>query len=237
MEPAIEPIRIGLLERHQALPEVDRVLERFAGFYRDTLERMRAVAAGTELAAPEVALAEEAIAQAASFEALAADAVESGLLDHSAEAAVPFADPLAEASADASDGAAEDPNQAEPVGRAGSEVPFWPHYGERTARTGKLSGTEFRGSQGDAIVTIASGEVVWSAPNRGYGNVIIIESDNDYLYLYTGLAETLVALGEVVKAGMKIAELGIDPHTGEAKLLLSVYKNGKRIDPAIAPRG
>lgn len=122
-------------------------------------------------------------------------------------------------------------------GSAAGAVPFWPHAGSRSARTGKLSGTEFTGSQGDDVFTISSGEVVWNAPNRGYGNIIIIESNDNYLYLYTGLAETLVSLGDRVQAGAKIAELGIDPHTGEAKLLLSVYKNGKRIDPSVAPRG
>ncbi len=117
------------------------------------------------------------------------------------------------------------------------DPPYWPHSGERNLRSGKLSGTEFVGSQGDDVITIVSGEVVWSAPNRGYGNVIIIESVDNYLYLYTGLASTLVRLGERVSAGAKIAELGVDPHTGQAKLLFSVYKNGKLVDPSLAPRG
>ena len=131
----------------------------------------------------------------------------------------------------------ETPQPVDVTPSPAAEPPYWPHGGERNMRSGKLSGTEFVGNQGDDIITIASGEVVWSAPNRGYGNIIIIESVDNYLYLYTGLASTLVSLGERVTAGAKIAELGVDPHTGEAKLLFSVYKNGKLVDPSVAPRG
>lgn len=116
-------------------------------------------------------------------------------------------------------------------------VPFWPVDGVRTSKTGKISGTEIFGSQGDAVVSIASGEVVWNSTSPVFGNVIIIESSSNYLYLYSGLADTTVKYGERISAGTKIAELGVNPHTGEAKLLFSVYRDGKLVDPSVAPRG
>ena len=161
------------------------------------------------------------------------------LLVPSVEDPAPFAsEPVAaERVATETAGETETPRSVDVAPTTATGSPYWPHGGVRNMRSGKLSGTEFVGSQGDDIVTIVSGEVVWSAPNRGYGNVIIIESVDNYLYLYTGLAATLVSLGERVAAGTKIAELGVDPHTGEAKLLFSVYKNGKLVDPSVAPRG
>ena len=138
--------------------------------------------------------------------------------------------------AESSDAVEESTGNVSGLGE-GLDAPFWPHSGARTARTGKLSGTEFVGNEGDEIISISAGEVVWSAPNRGYGNVVIIKSEDDYLYLYTGLATVFVERWQRIGAGTKIAELGKDPHTGESKLLFSVYRNGKLIDPLKAPRG
>ena len=118
-----------------------------------------------------------------------------------------------------------------------SMASFWPVEGVRSRKTGKISGTEILGSQGDAVISIAAGEVVWNARSPVFGNVVIIESPGNYLYLYSGLTETVVKFGERISAGAKIAELGINPHTGEAKLLFSVYKDGELVDPSTAPRG
>ena len=117
------------------------------------------------------------------------------------------------------------------------DAPFWPVEGVRTKKIGKISGTEILGSEGDAVVSIAGGEVVWNSTSPVFGNVIIIESASNYLYLYSGLADTIVKFGDRIHAGIKIAELGKNPHTGEAKLLFSVYKDGQLIDPSRAPRG
>lgn len=125
----------------------------------------------------------------------------------------------------------------EESGSKNRDVPFWPHPGSRSSKAGKLSGTEFIGEKGDEIVSVVSGEVVYDDSFRGYGRVLIIETSDNYLYLYAGLAETFVTFNQRISAGMKIAELGLDPHTGEAKLLFSVQKNGQLVDPASAPRG
>jgi lipoprotein NlpD len=123
------------------------------------------------------------------------------------------------------------------IRREMDSVPFWPLEGVRTRKTGKISGTEILGSQGDTVVSIAAGEVVWNSTSPVFGNVIIIESPGNYLYLYSGLTGTVVKFGERISAGTKITELGVNPHTGEAKLLFSVYKDGKLVDPSVAPRG
>jgi hypothetical protein len=78
MEPTIEPVEVGLLTRHAALPTNDAVLERFASYYRESLDRARSLAATDESEAARAAGA--AMAEAASFEELAAEAAQSGLM-------------------------------------------------------------------------------------------------------------------------------------------------------------
>ena len=114
---------------------------------------------------------------------------------------------------------------------------FWPHEGERAVHDGKNGGTEILGITGDAVITVASGTVVYCAPHRPYGQVIIIEAHDQYMYWYGGNEEALVKPGDRVVAGEQIANLGLNPHTGDARLFFSVYKNGKHVDPLYAPRG
>jgi hypothetical protein len=78
MEPTIEPVEVGLLTRHATLPAGEAVLQRFAVYYRETLERMQAVPTADDSHAVRAAAA--AVADAASFEDLAAAAAESGLM-------------------------------------------------------------------------------------------------------------------------------------------------------------
>lgn len=78
MEPTIEPVEVGLLTRHATLPTNDAVLERFASYYRESLDRARSLASADESDAARAAGA--AMAEAASFEELAAEAAQSGLM-------------------------------------------------------------------------------------------------------------------------------------------------------------
>jgi murein DD-endopeptidase MepM/ murein hydrolase activator NlpD len=117
------------------------------------------------------------------------------------------------------------------------EKPAWPHDGERAELTGKLKGTEILGAKGDEIVAVASGRVVWVAPYRGYGKLVMIETANNMIYAYGGNEETYVDVGERVEAGTVIGSLGINPVEKNAKAFFFVYKDGQPVDPEKAPRG
>lgn len=86
-------------------------------------------------------------------------------------------------------------------------------------------------------MSVSSGRVVWVAPYRGYGNLIMIESRDKLIFAYGGNEETLVAVGDIVKPGTKIGRMGIDPIEKNAKAYFFVYKEGKPVDPGKAPRG
>ncbi len=114
---------------------------------------------------------------------------------------------------------------------------MWPHTGLRTKLNGKLKGTQITGSRGDQVVSVSSGKVVWVAPYRGYGTLVMVESSRGLIYAYGGNEATYVEVGDKVKAGSVLGRLGINPIEKTAKVFFFVYKNGKPVDPATAPRG
>ncbi len=113
---------------------------------------------------------------------------------------------------------------------------LWPHPGTRIALSGRITGTLIYGSLGDAVVSVSSGRVIWSGPYRGFSRVILIEGKNGYTYVYAGNEETLVTVGDTVAPGAEIGRLGNDVHQGVPQLYFLVYRNGKPVDPALAPR-
>ena len=113
---------------------------------------------------------------------------------------------------------------------------LWPHPGTRVSLSGRITGTLIYGSLGDRVVSVSSGRVIWAGPYRGFSRVILIEGKNGYTYVYAGNEETLVAVGDTVMPGAEIGRLGKNVHQGVAQLYFLVYRNGKPVDPALAPR-
>lgn len=131
------------------------------------------------------------------------------------------------------------PLPAEQISATGaSSTPFWPSVGKRVFLTGKLAGgTQITGNLGEPVVAVASGRVVWVGPYRGYGRVVFVESPEGYIYVYGGNESTLVHVGEQVASGARLARMGVNPHLGRACTYFFVYRNGRPVDPATAPRG
>jgi septal ring factor EnvC (AmiA/AmiB activator) len=113
---------------------------------------------------------------------------------------------------------------------------LWPHPGTRQDLRGRITGTLIFGALGDTVVSVSSGRVIWAGPYRGFSRVILIEGKNGYTYVYAGNEETLVAVGDTVVPGAEIGRLGKDVHQGVPQLYFLVYRNGKPVDPSLAPR-
>ncbi len=113
---------------------------------------------------------------------------------------------------------------------------LWPHPGTREYLDGRITGTLIYGSMGDSVVSVSSGRVIWVGPYRGFSRVILIEGENGYTYVYAGNEETLVAVGDTVAPGAEIGRLGKNVHQGVPQLYFLVYRNGKPVDPSLAPR-
>ncbi len=144
---------------------------------------------------------------------------------------VPYLEPVSSPAA----AKQEDQKSSQKVSRSDDNL-LWPHKGKRIAIKGKLTGEEILGKEGDIIISVSSGKVVWVAPYRGYGKLVMIETKDKLIFAYGGNNKTLVKVGDEVKPGTKIGTMGIDPIGKNAKAFFFVYKGGKPVDPRKAPR-
>lgn len=81
------------------------------------------------------------------------------------------------------------------------------------------------------------GQVVYAGSGLvGYGNLVIIKHDNQFLSAYGHNRRILVREGQSVKAGEKIAEIG-DTGTNTTMLHFEIRRNGQPVDPlGLLPR-
>lgn len=93
-------------------------------------------------------------------------------------------------------------------------------------------GIDIAGQRGQAIVATAAGSVVYSGNAlRGYGNLIIIKHNDNYLSAYAHNAQLLVREGQNVIAGQKIATMG-SSGASSVKLHFEIRYQGKSVNPS-----
>jgi murein DD-endopeptidase MepM/ murein hydrolase activator NlpD len=117
---------------------------------------------------------------------------------------------------------------------------IWPADGTVIRRFdgGNSKGIDIAASAGTPIVAAAPGTVVYAGNGlRGYGNLLILKHNADYLTAYAHNRVLLVKEGESVKRGQKIAEMG-DTDTDRVMLHFELRYQGRSIDPskALPPR-
>lgn len=92
-------------------------------------------------------------------------------------------------------------------------------------------GVDISGSKGSPILASAPGKVVYSGAGlRGYGRLVIVKHNATWLSAYAHNEKILVAEGEEVKKGQKIAEMG-SSDADQVKLHFEIRKQGKPVDP------
>lgn len=98
-------------------------------------------------------------------------------------------------------------------------------------------GIDISGSRGDAVVAVAAGHVVYAGTGIvGLGELLIVKHNDVYLSAYGHNDRLLVAEGDNVAAGQKIAEKG-STGTDSVRLHFEIRKAGKPIDPLqVLPR-
>lgn len=111
----------------------------------------------------------------------------------------------------------------------------WPTDGKIienfSATEGGNKGIDISGSKGQAIIATASGRVVYAGNAlRGYGNLIIIKHNDDYLSAYAHNDTMLVREQEEIKAGQKIATMG-STGTSSTRLHFEIRYKGKSVNP------
>ena len=92
-------------------------------------------------------------------------------------------------------------------------------------------GIDIAGQRGQSIVSTAAGTVVYSGNAlRGYGNLIIIKHNDNYISAYAHNDRLLVKEGQNVNAGQKIATMG-SSGASSVRLHFEIRYQGKSVNP------
>jgi LysM repeat protein len=117
------------------------------------------------------------------------------------------------------------------------KVPWWPVAGLKQPMDGKLVGVTIEATPQSYVHAVAGGHVVWTGPYRGFGHVVLVDS-NGYIYLYGGNEDLFVNVGQTILAGSRIGRLGSSgPNGGKQDMIFSVFREGIPVSPDDAPRG
>lgn len=130
------------------------------------------------------------------------------------------------------------PGAASPVPARPSAAPFrwiWPARGPVMVRFGSGAvphkGIDIRGELGEPVLAAGAGTVVYAGSGLvGYGNLVIVKHNDRYLSAYGHNSRLLVAEGQYIKGGDRIADIG-DSGTDRPKLHFEVRLDGRPVDP------
>jgi len=127
------------------------------------------------------------------------------------------------------------PQPTTPAPAASSFAWRWPTEGQIIGRyvagDPTRQGVDVAGKSGQAVRSAADGVVVYSGSGLvGYGELVIVKHDEQWLSAYGHNRTRLVNEGARVKAGQQIAEMG---RSGAARDMLhfEIRYNGKPVDP------
>ncbi|PLK59380.1 hypothetical protein CEX73_00155 [Candidatus Palibaumannia cicadellinicola] len=113
----------------------------------------------------------------------------------------------------------------------------WPTAGtiieHFSATEGGNKGVDISGSRGQPIIATANGKVVYAGNALlGYGNLIILKHNDDYLSAYAHNDKLLVNEQEEVKAGQPIATMG-STGASSVRLHFEIRYQGKSVNPLL----
>jgi lipoprotein NlpD len=113
---------------------------------------------------------------------------------------------------------------------------MWPLEGKLLARFVKSGsninkGIDIAGTRGASVYATSSGKVVYAGNGlRGYGNLIIIKHDEEYLSAYAHNEMLLTKEGDNIKQGQVIAKVG-GSDSDRPKLHFEIRYRGQPVDP------
>lgn len=113
----------------------------------------------------------------------------------------------------------------------------WPTTGAVIGKFGDRSdvtaGIDIAGQKGQPVYAAGPGLVVYAGDGvRGYGNLVIIKHNDQYLSAYAHNASLLVKEGNVVVGGQQIATMG-NTESSKVELHFEIRQNGKPKDPLL----
>lgn len=92
-------------------------------------------------------------------------------------------------------------------------------------------GLDISGPLGSPVKAMAVGKVEFAGKRGGFGNCIMLKHANGFETLYGHLSKILVGVGENVKIGQTIGNIGSTGRSTGPHLHYEIHKNGKQINP------
>jgi len=117
------------------------------------------------------------------------------------------------------------PTEGRIIAAFGAQV--HPRFGTRTFR----NGVDIEANEGKDVAAVFGGHVVYTGWFKGYGNLIILDHDNEYYTLYAHMAEIGVKEGDDVRQGQRIGTVGDTGSLDGPRLYFEVRYQGKPQDP------
>lgn len=126
------------------------------------------------------------------------------------------------------------PADSPTVAAADDSAWAWPTQGKVIkgfSESGSARGIDIAGTMGQPIHAAGPGKVIYSGQDlRGYGKLVIIKHDDNFLSVYAHNSNILVKEGQQVLKGQKIAEMG-NTDSDQVKLHFEIRQQGKSVDP------
>jgi septal ring factor EnvC (AmiA/AmiB activator) len=114
-----------------------------------------------------------------------------------------------------------------------------PVRGELASRFGTAreeAGTTWKGLfiravTGETVHAVADGRVVYADWLRGFGNLLIVDHGKGYMSLYAYNEGLLRQVGDKVRAGDPVAQVGASGESADSGLYFELRRDGKPFDP------
>jgi murein DD-endopeptidase MepM/ murein hydrolase activator NlpD len=109
-------------------------------------------------------------------------------------------------------------------------------YGKRNDPfTGKQEfhkGLDFAGKKGSVVNVVGDGVVTWAGERSGYGDMVEVSHGNGYVTRYAHNQKHLVKVGDTVRKGQQIAQMGSTGRSTGPHVHFEVLRDGKTVNPA-----
>jgi murein DD-endopeptidase MepM/ murein hydrolase activator NlpD len=122
-----------------------------------------------------------------------------------------------------------------PAGRPITKGWISSYFGMRndpfTGKRAMHKGMDFAGKEGSEVVAVAAGVVTWAGERYGYGELVEINHGKGIVTRYGHNEKILVEVGDRIKQGQVIANMGSSGRSTGPHVHFEVLKNGKSVNP------
>lgn len=119
-------------------------------------------------------------------------------------------------------------NNSRAIGKVSNN---WPVSGNGYILKGKLPGMLIEGVENSLVKATSSGVVIYASLHTSFSNVVVIQGDDDLVYVYAGQNKLYVKQGDRVTKGSVLGSLGVMPTLQKPFLYFSLWDQDKAVDP------